>query len=230
MGGGPQQGEGRLYVNYVNKVCRWVKQQGRIPVVWDDMLSAYALTAGTLERLDKEAVIMYWDYWAAGDKSPLLVPRPAYSRLAKIYPAKPYGIVRDRKWDSVWKKLAVDRDKFGLEGIFPIDMKKDLGEKFLKVFGKYLGPEFPKYVKSFPYLGYYRDKGFSVIGAPSALAGWNFNYDRSIANIAGFARRCGQERTGGIMTTSWFSNHPPEILYAGLVTTAAFAWNTGEKE
>lgn len=208
-------GKGGLYVNYINKICQWVKQQGKIPILWDDMPCHYP---ETLNKLNKEAIIMYWDYWTTQEKSPILVARAAGK-----------GIVHDKRWDEKWEKELPNLEKEIL-GKFsqPLNLEKDLGENYLFLFRNYLGKDFPKYVTSFPYLKFYQDKRFKVIGAPITMGNTDFqfglpNYGRFLANIREFSRRCIQEKAEGILTTAWY-NFPLEILYLGLIVTSQFSW------
>jgi hypothetical protein len=70
--------------------------------------------------------------------------------------------------------------------IRPVNLKESLSKKFMDLYGGYFGDEFPKRVKAYPYIEFYMDKGFQVIGAPTCLGnGDDFhtlpNYWRFIA-------------------------------------------------
>ncbi len=213
-------GKGGLYVNYINKVCQWVKEQGKIPILWDDILCHYP---ETLNKLNKETVIMYWDYWTTQEKSPILVARAANR-----------GVVYDKKWNKEWKEGLPNLEGEVLEKFSQsIDLEKDLGENYLSLFKDYLGKDFPKYITSFPYVKFYQDKGYKVIGGPATLGNclddyYNLpNYNRSLANIREFSRRCIKEKGEGIVTTCWW-DFPFEILYLGLIATGQFTWKGTE--
>ncbi len=206
-------GKGGLYVDYINEVCRWIKEQERTPILWDDMLCHYP---ETLNKLSKEVIIMYWDYWATQEKSPILVARAANR-----------GVVYDKRWDREWREELPDLEREVLEKFGqPLNLKEDLGKDYLSLFKHYLGKEFPKYITSFPYIKFYQDRGYKVIGAPSALSS-NFikrpNYQRPVHNIKEFSKRCIKEKIEGMITTSW-QNFPFEILYLGLIATGQFTW------
>ena len=147
------------------------------------------------------------------------------------------GVVYDKKWNKEWKGEISDLErKIILEKqAGPLDLKKDLGENYLSLFRDYLGKEFPKYITSFPYVRFYRDKGYKVIGAPLGLGEYQGKFfglsNGSIflgnVNIEEFSRRCIKEKSEGIITTAWVS-FPPEIFYLGLIATSQFTWKGAE--
>ncbi|MDD5598714.1 MAG: family 20 glycosylhydrolase [Victivallaceae bacterium] len=212
-------GTSRLYADYMNKVCAWVKSRGRIPVLWDDIISNLQYTE-IADLLDKDAVIMYWDYWTTKPESPLLVAR-----------GTGYGVVHDKRWDGEWSRELQEPEKTVLAKFSKgIDLEKELAAgNYLKIFGRYLGRGFPKYVNAFPYIGFYRDKGFRVIGAPTTLGNGiddTFglpNYSRFLCNIREFSNKCVKEKLLGLVTTAWY-NFPPEILSLGIMATAQHTW------
>ncbi|MFA7184212.1 MAG: family 20 glycosylhydrolase [Victivallales bacterium] len=218
-------GKGRLYADYMNKVCAWVKAQGRIPLLWDDILSNLRYLE-IADLLDKDAVLMYWDYWTTKSRSPILVAR-----------GTGYGIVHDKRWDGEWNRELQEPEKTIVEKFSNgIDMQKELTDyEHLKVFGKYLGEDFPKYVNFFPYVEFYKAKGFKIIGAPSTLGNRiddTFglpNYNRFLCNIREFSNKCINEKLLGLVTTAWY-NFPPEILSLGIMATGQNAWRGGTFE
>lgn len=212
-----EHGKGKLYADYVNKVCRWVKSQGRTPVIWDDMLSHYP---DAVPAIDRDLVIMYWDYWTTADPSPIFVARPA--GLPQI---------ADRSWR--------DRDFAGLDEPEKtvtrayaeiVDVNQTLeSTPAMRDFKKYLGDKLPQYFTAFPFFDFYRELGFQVIGAPSTLGNTMDdlygmpNYARARGNIRAFADKCIRGGGTGLVTSSWY-NFPPEILDLGIIDTAQHAW------
>lgn len=93
-----------------------------------------------------------------------------------------------------------------------------------------MGCGFPKHISSFPYIRFYQDKGFRVIGGPTSLGDCLDdeyelpNFTRFIANIREFSKAVVREKAEGIITTAWW-NFPPEILLPGLVAASQFSWN-----
>jgi hypothetical protein len=101
----------------------------------------------------------------------------------------------------------------------------------IKLFRKYWdGGRFPESNKSFPYLRFYQDHGFKVIGAPASRCGGtgaiNPNNQMHIPNIRGFAGRIAENKATGIVATSWSEcGGPLESTWYGLVAAGAFSWN-----
>lgn len=212
-----QHGKNKLYIDYLNKVCKWVKSQGRIPILWDDMLSH---NPETVDTLDKDAVIMYWDYWTTTEKSPILVARGAG-----------YGVVSDKRWRTEWASELEEPQRTIVNNFSRgIDLANDLGDNYMENFGQYLGPDFPKYMSAFPNLGFLADKGFQVIGGPTTLGNRideTFglpNFNRFLGNIREFSAACIRHQALGLVTTAWY-NFPPEILPFGIMVTAQSTWS-----
>lgn len=207
-------GKAGLYCDYVNQVGSWIKEQGRIPIIWDDMLCA---NPESLDLLDKDTIIAYWDYWATGETSAFVVARSA--QLSRAY---------DNRWDKEWKGELSDLESETLKrSNSAVNLKKAVGEEFLSTFGKYLGEEFPKRITSFPYLGYYQDKGYKVIGAPACtyVPEYGYRIPNPLAyiqitrNIKAFSDACIKNNARGVITTSWGYLRPEVSNYALLITS-----------
>lgn len=219
-------GKGGLYIEHINKVCRWIKKQGLIPILWDDMLCTFP---ETIKKLEKGSIIMYWDYWATEDITPLL--------LARSYETN-RGVVYDKRWQNEWAEeiKGLEKENTLKFGRF-LDLEKELEPEYKKKFLPYLGNKFPKYIKAFPYLKFYKDSGFEVIGAPLLDhlfaepydLSWLLSIQRPVKNIFAFTKRCIQERALGIISTSW-KNYPVEVLYPGIIATAQFSWTGGKNK
>jgi hypothetical protein len=54
-----KHGKSRLFVDYMNKVGAFIKEKGRIPILWYDMLTNYP---GETDGLSRDFRIMYWEY------------------------------------------------------------------------------------------------------------------------------------------------------------------------
>lgn len=207
-----------LYIDYMNSICDHVLSQGVTPIIWDDMLCAHP---EALDRLDKRIVIMYWDYWTVSKNSPNFIAR--YDRYGK--PVQ----VADLGWDHEWKEDLTDLETSVMETfIRRVDLKENLSQDFMSLYGKYLGDEFPKRIKAYPYIEFYQDKGFTVIGAPTCLGNGDDyhtlpNYWRFIPNIRTAAERCIQAGTLGMVTSAWYNYHPV-MFHMGIGATAQFTW------
>ena len=208
-----KHGVNQLYVDYVNKACDWVIEQGKIPMVWDDMLGHYP---EILPQLNKKAVILYWDYWTINETSPLFVARPS-GNFQVTNQATFEGIS-----DSGEKKIV---QAFARK----IDINELLQDPRLQQLRPYLGDNIPERFNSFPFYDFYRDMGFQVVGSPTALGDPDDdengmpNFVRTLGNIRAFANKCKAEKSLGMVTTSWH-NFPPEILLTGIMETAQNSW------
>jgi len=215
-----EHGLGRLYGDFMNELIDYVCSKGVTPLVYDDMLCSHP---DALDALDRRAVIVYWDYWATAPEMPHLI--------ARYGPAPTYTL--DRRWrtDKSWQAEIDDvaqrvLDSFCGEGVE--DVESTLGEDFMKRYGPYLGQHFPKYFRAFPYLEYYQDKGFRVIGMPTALGETDSflglpNFPRCTANIQICCERMAQAKAMGVITSAWYT-YPAAMYPMGIPTTAYYAW------
>jgi len=211
-------GKAGVYLHLVNKVCEWLHKKGKIPILWDDILCAHP---EALKCLNKNAWLMYWDYWTISDPSPRVIARGTRS------------LGYDQRWLDEWRDEIPAKWLPSLLRRMPAErgrsFEEDLGPKYITYFKKYLGDGFPKYLKAFPYIEFYQDHGFKVIAAPTAIGNHEWwhglpNFVRFIPNIHTFAQRCIENgKVPGMITTAWY-NYPPEILYLGLIATAKFTW------
>ncbi len=212
-----QHGVGKLFVDYINKIAEWVLAQGRIPIIWDDMLSRYPELAPSI---NPALIIMYWDYWTTHQPSPIFVARMAGR-----------GIVAEQTWrDSGYAGLEEPERTITRGFARALDVRALMASSpAAQDFVKYLGPEFPRQFTAFPFFDFYRDHGFQVIGAPTTLGNTmddSFglpNFARFRANIREFAHKCKHGGALGMVTSSWY-NFPPEILTLGLMDTSQHTW------
>jgi hypothetical protein len=217
-----RRGVSRLYVDYINRVSQWLKDRDVTPIIWDDMLCSHP---EALDDLDRNIIIMYWEYWTTSKSSPYFIAR--YDRSGK--PVTIY----DKGWDSTWNDELSDLERTMMKNFgTAVPLEESLGEDFLSVYGPYLGEEFPKRIKGYPYLEFYQDKGFKVIGAPTTLGNGDCyhtlpNYWRFIPNIKTVCERCLVAGAEGVITTAWY-NYVPVMFHLGMAATAQFAWGLPE--
>lgn len=208
----------KLYVDYINKVSQWLTSQGITPIIWDDIICK---NPEAIDDLDRNVVIMYWEYWTTSKDSPYFIAR--YNRNGK--PVTIY----DERWDSLWHAELSDLEKSIMDTFATaVSLEESLGEDFLSIYGSYLGDSFPKRIKAYPYLEFFMDKGFKVIGAPTALGNGDTyhtlpNYWRFIPNIKSFSQRCQEAGAEGVITTAWY-NYLPLMFHLGLGATSQFTW------
>lgn len=210
-----KHGVGKLYVEYVSKACAWVREQGRIPVIWDDMLSHYP---DLVPQIDRSTAIMYWDYWTTSDPTPFFIARPS---------AMPQ--TADRYWQDHFAELdEPERTITKLYGEFT-DVEKLLETPAMRPIRKYLGNKTPRWFDAFPFFDFYRDLGFEVFAAPSTLGNTIDdlyglpNLGRTCKNIRLFAEKCRKSGGAGLVTTAWY-DFPPELLSIGIIETAQNTW------
>jgi len=216
-------GVSRLYIDHMNLLCDFVISKGLTPIVWDDMLCAHP---EALDLLNKQIVIMYWDYWTVSKSSPYFIAR--YDRNGKPV------TVCDIGWEKEWKHELTDLERSIINTFAKkVSLRESLTEKFMDLYGPYLGSEFPKRIKGYPYLEFYQDKGFKVIGAPTSLGNGDDyntlpNYWRFIPNIRTVAERCIEAGAEGMITTAWYNYHPV-MFHMGIGATAQFAWGVNSE-
>lgn len=214
-----EHGIGRLYSQLMNRVIDYICSKGITPMIYDDMLCAHP---DALETLDKRAIIIYWDYWATAPEVPHLIARYGDS------PVYTY----DKRWeDGTWTDELEDVTRrvievFGEGGVE--DVEKSLGPDFMSVYGKYLGDNFPKYFKAFPYLEYYMDKGFKVITMPTGMGNTdNYlglpNQARYTANIRICCERTAEAGAMGMISSMWYP-FPVPMYPIGICTAAHYSW------
>lgn len=209
-----EAGKGRLYADLVNQVCAWLAERGIRPIIWDDILCTHP---ETMDCLHEAAEIMYWDYWTTQDPSPLLVARGSGS------------VVYDERWDTDWQGELPETTRRTLDRFArPVRLDRDLTDAYLAVYRDYLGDRFPRFVRAFPYLEYYQDRGRTVYGAPTCSGNHSFWHElpdipRYGENIRAFAQRCVEADAAGLITSAWY-NRSPELLHFGIVATAQFTW------
>ena len=52
-------GKSRFFINHIKKVTDYIKQAGKIPIIWDDQLVWYP---ENIDSFPKDVYVMYWDY------------------------------------------------------------------------------------------------------------------------------------------------------------------------
>jgi hypothetical protein len=216
-----RDGLAALVGRYLGDAARWVLEQGKRPIIWDDTLCAFP---ETLSAIPKETIIAYWDYIAVSDPTPVLIPRMAHAQGGP-------RVAHDWSWRVTPKRGRVSEVQVDVMKNYsrPVRLKSALGAEYMAEYGSYLGGDFPKWIRALPYLEYYRDKGFDVITCPTAMGNGDTedgvpNYARFEQNIRTHGQRCKSSgKAMGMITTAWY-NVPVEALYQGLVHTAQCAW------
>jgi len=211
-----ERGKGALYLTFVSRAVRYVADQGLTPIVWDDMICHYP---EILDDMPRDLVIMYWDYWTTRHPSAVFVARP-----------EGRGVVVDRRWKGEWAGELDETERRMIASFTAaIDFEHNLSEDFRQRFGPYLGEDFPRRVRAFPYLEFYQDRGFRVIGCGaggSNLSLWHGmpDFPRYMDNIAIWSQRAAEAGALGVVTSAWY-DFPTEALMPGVMCTGQTAWN-----
>lgn len=216
-----KQGHGEVFGRYVGDAARWLLDRGKRPILWDDTLCAHP---SAIDQLPKETIIMYWDYIAVADPTPVLIPRMSHA-------AGGPRVAHDWSWSVRPKRGRISDVQADVMRTYskPARLKSALGEAYLREFSRCLGDGFPRWVRALPYLEYYQDRGHDVITAPTGMGNGDTrdglpNFGRFEHNIRTHAARCkANGRALGMITTAWY-NVPVEMLHHSLLLTAQCAW------
>ncbi len=215
-----KDGVGGLYGRYMGDLARWVLEQGRRPIVWDDTLCAHP---DAIPHLPKETIIAYWDYIAVADPTPVLIPRMSHA-------AGGPRVAHHQSWLSPRRRKRISDVQRRVMRAYSqaCHLNRTLGRPYLQAFRRYLGDGFPTWVRALPYLEYYRDRGHDVLCCPTGLGNGDTrdgvpNYSRFEANIRTHGERAASGGAIGVVTTAWY-DMPPEVLVQPLIHTAQNTW------
>lgn len=217
-----KEGVGPVYGRFMGALARWVLEQGKRPIAWDDTFCAHP---DALDHLPKETIIQYWDYIAVDDPTPVLIPRMSHAQHGGP------RVAHDWSWFLPGRATELSEVQRGVMRNYSkaVRMKSALGKSYIAEFGKYLGDEFPRRVRALPYIEYYQNRGFDVITSPTGMGNGDMkdgtpNFARFERNIATHGRRSKDNgRTLGVITTAWY-DMPPGILHQPLIQTAMCTW------
>ncbi len=183
-----KHGKSMLYISWINKVAKIVKDEGKTPIMWSDYLIKYP---EALPSLDKDMVVMYWDYSATGKETDYL------------------WMDGSHKGNDILKRNSPER-------------LKEI-EKYIKT------KKFPATVRSLPFIEYFHDRGFKVMGAPSANSDFYWTiptYTRRLPNIACHANRIAESKALGVAITSWAECGTTfETQWHAILFGADMCWN-----
>jgi hypothetical protein len=196
-------GKSNLYITWLNQIAAFYFNQGKIPIIWGDMLVRYPQL---LEKLDKRIIIMDWEY-----TQPLLLNNDSADKI------DPTGESVDwvRTWD-IKTKNQIENQPPPTAPIF-----KDT--YWLKPDGKY-----PFY--SFPYTRFFQMQGFKVMTAPAVQMGTETpgcpKYRIHGPNISYFNVIAQKRKALGSLCTNWtIRNSPWPMLQYGFLLHAETTWS-----
>ncbi len=213
-------GEIGVYLDYLNKVLEFIREKGKIPIIWDDIIRKH-LDDKIIDRLPKDVVLMYWNYSVNKDE-------------ISSYPG-----LCSKEWlkKSVRSRHPEDTPD-NISSVSPF-IENINAQKRPELEKLYRTDKYPLYLKSLPYLDYYSGHKFKVIGAPSVYSSLdNYlifgDYDHSFRNIDVWTKKIEEASQLGVISTIWarmstFSSPkaPVETLMYGIVGSAEMCWATG---
>jgi len=196
-----QENRFKLYFDYIRKVGDYVRQSGKIPLIWGDMLvNDPPQNKKDMKKIAGDFIILYWDYWSDGKKVDWVLLGSVASKF----------------------KGAVDKNTVK-------KLPRAIYTRFKKYWDTEDG-SFPRKFKGFPYLRYYQDMGVRTIVCPGTQSfGDNYNcprYSLYLPNISEFCKRAVENNAFGVINTNWTMHRVPwEVTWPGHICSAEFSWS-----
>ncbi|MDP8218397.1 MAG: family 20 glycosylhydrolase [Candidatus Theseobacter exili] len=176
-----------LYFEYIKNACEFIIENGRIPIIWDDIITRH--TPELFALLPKKTTIMYWLYGIKSDR--------------QNYCYAKNGILTSKQWIH----KIYDHSQDLPPGVTDSNFIEDLPKDEYREMKKYSDSEdFPRSFSSTIFLRKMQDKGLKVIGASAALCsedGFISNPERAIPNIRTWANAIQKHRRKGVVSTAW---------------------------
>jgi hypothetical protein len=197
-----EHGVSDYYVQFVNRLAAaFAKRDARV-AIWSDMLIRHPQA---IERLDRSVVIFYWDYWGYGERTPFV----------SIGGGLPDMHLFDR--------AALDGDLRKLFLAASVKPPSEIPMEHVRRFAAYWDwREGETSARSFPYAAWFRDLGFTVVGAfmtyPEKSA-FLPDFLGKLNHVRAFARRLRESGAAGAMASLWQPHWP--LLETALPATLA---------
>jgi len=205
-----KKGKIGVYVQFVTKVCAYLRSQGKIPLVWDDMLCQ---SPGKVKELHPEAVICYWDYFPVDVKNPFV-----FFRNDGWYCDTKYWT--NRKW---WWGDFINSGRCK-------DIRELADDKI-----KHYKPYFThtddfRFLEPYPFYKFYKDSGHTVIGCPAAIGGeYGYvspDYIKRLNNVMRMIDVVAENNGPGVISTSWSEMLiPNELIRYAFLASAEYSWS-----
>jgi hypothetical protein len=211
-----------LYADWVNRVCRFVLEQGRTPLVWGDMIIE-ELDSGMAGRLNREAIYLDWGYRETGPLFPWLRGAPGKLRLSREWLQRPNGEIDE-----------LPALKIGPRSRFIEDLPAD---EQLAIKALADNPQFPLKTRSGIGIRRMAEFGFKT----GAVSGIRVSFHGCIApkfitgqlNTLQWAQVCKNYGSTMLVGSSWSrggsfasANAHPELDWYGIATLADSGWAT----
>jgi hexosaminidase len=248
-----EHGKYTLYAEYLSKIAKNIISRGKTPVLWDDMITRHA--PDLISLFPPETVFMYWNYFAVSETLPFCPYQDVWVVSRKIITDNLY---REPAF-TPFRGRSAEELIAGAEGGLPqggyvlYENLAETDKEFLRKYGESddtggksentLAKKFPFRMKSLPFIRFFREKGFRVIGAAAAQSAHDTilpNPQRFIPNIRLWTDQARRHNLPGVVATAWMRNNAPDRLNGGLpglwypfLSLAEYGWNTsapGPKE
>lgn len=198
----------KLYMDYVKEACQFILDNGKIPIIWDDILTCHA--PELFKELPKGTVIVYWKYY--------------FTSETLNYCQGLSGIVTSKQWTTKQYNDYSAPSKYGpFEGASAYrkqasmflppaatDILEELPKEQYELYEKYADTDqFPKEMSSTPFVKFIQDHGLGIIGASGVQTAHDTlltNPERAIPNIRLWAKSIVENEEIGVISTAWTRN------------------------
>lgn len=207
-----------LYFNFISKVCNFIKDQNKTPVLWDDMLTRNKRPE-LMSKLPAGTTLMYWVYRPEALDETILIFKGG--RISKQWP----------------EMIRTPRDFASAPPYFS-DFIEDLDREDLKYCRRIAGTDdFPVHLKSLPYMDQIKKAGMNVIGCGAVRYSAADFYNNGYSNLCLWSRAAVKNRLPGVIMSSWAATNifntpirPPSVFDHLIHYSGMMLWNPGLKE
>lgn len=216
-----KDGRSKLFTDYIKKICSFIIEKGKIPVMWDDMITG-ADSPEILKELPSETILMYWQYTHTGKEVPTI---------------NWHGPRFSKKWHKKQNHL---HEEILHEQLPPYyaGYIEDMPEHVLKLYRPYIkSARYPVTLKTFPYLGFLKDRGYQVLGASCIRTSKEPDYlfpdfIRSASNVRMWGKEISSKKGLGVISTAWARSAtfnkpcaPFELCWYSVLASGEFYWS-----
>lgn len=212
-------GKHRFYLEYITRVCKYVISRGRIPVLWDDMITRHE--PALMDELPEEALLMYWNYAITTTERSFLSANGGWA-YSREWTKKQYDGVQGLPVTGVGKRRV---------------LIEELPAEAQALYRRHsTGTDYPRMIKTTLFMDIIAERGRRFLGAPGAQPGSHkvlSNPEESYPNIHLFARSTVENGGMGIVATGWTRNgslrEPNGIIpgmWPGFYATAEYGWSS----
>lgn len=104
-----ENGKSKLFVNYVKEICKIVIDNGKIPIMWADMLLKYPEVA---DQLPSETVFIDWNYWTSQNEEKQKIISSLQEKGFKFWGAGSLRSDPDNLYLTKWEDHFKNQDFF----------------------------------------------------------------------------------------------------------------------